>query len=131
VALSGFVGLLSAIARITVRLASDSVSGFVGLRRGHKETRGALAAKLGEAETLIGKSLAEQWAINKSVHFNKWENLQKVEFQAVVDAFKALLERLRCANRECGTYVFVSPRKGPQEALRCNCGAININLKAK
>ena len=31
---SGFVGSLSAIARITVRLRSDSVSGFVGIRTG-------------------------------------------------------------------------------------------------
>jgi recombinational DNA repair ATPase RecF len=98
---------------------------------GHAGEMAALAAKRAEAKTLIGKSLTEQWTINPAVHFNEWANFGKAEFQAVVDAFKALLEHIRCANPQCGTYPYVAPKKGPSEALRCSCGAIQINLKSK
>lgn len=96
---------------------------------GHGDAKVALEAKLAEAETLIQKSAAEQWAINKSVHFNEWENFAKSEFKAVADAFKALLDHIRCRNARCGGYPYLTPRKGASEQLRCNCGAVNINLK--
>lgn len=89
----------------------------------------ALAAARARAKELVARTSAEQWAINPSVHFNAWANLQRREFQDVVDAFKALLENLRCENESCKSYIYVSPRKGKAEALRCSCGATNINLK--
>jgi len=78
---------------------------------------------------LIAKTNAEQWAINPSVHFTEWANLEVHEFQEVVDAFKMLLEHLRCENPACMSYLYVSPHKGQPEELRCNCGKIAINLK--
>jgi len=81
------------------------------------------------AKELITKTNAEQWAINPSVHFNEWANFQAHEFQEVVKAFKDLLEHLRCENPACKSYLYVSPRKGHREELRCNCGATAINLK--
>lgn len=63
---------------------------------GHGGAQLALEEKLAEAEKLIKKSSAEQWAINKSVHFNEWENFAKTEFKEVADAFKALLDHIRC-----------------------------------
>lgn len=98
---------------------------------GHDEAKTELAAKLTEAKSLIQKTNAEQWAINKSVHFNEWENFTKAEFKTVADAFKALLDHIRCQNPKCGGYPYLTPRKGQPEQLRCSCGAININLKAK
>ena len=98
---------------------------------GHDETKAAIEEKLTEAEGLIQKTDAEQWAINKSVHFNEWENFTKAEFQEVVAAYKALLEHIRCSNEKCGGYPYLTPRKGASEQLRCNCGAINVNLKLK
>jgi len=98
---------------------------------GHGDAQAALEEKLAEAKILITKSNAEQWAINKSVHFNEWENFMKTEFKEVADAFKALLDHIRCQNEECGGYPYLTPRKGSSEQLRCSCGAININLKTK
>lgn len=97
--------------------------------RGDEKT--ALAAKRAEAKELIAKTSAELWAINPSVHFNEWANLQRHEFQEVVDAFKELLEKMRCENATCQSYLYVLPRKGKAEEMRCNCGAISINLKAE
>lgn len=98
---------------------------------GHSDAKAALEAKLAEAEVLIEKSSAEQWAINKSVHFNEWENFAKTEFKEVADAFKALLDHIRCQNAKCGGYPYLTPRKGASEQLRCSCGAVNVNLKTK
>ena len=94
-----------------------------------KEEEEALAAKRAEAKNLIAKTSAEQWIINPSVHYNKWANFEKHEFQEVVDAFKELLENLRCENESCKSYLYVSPPKGRAEEIRCNCGITNINLK--
>lgn len=98
---------------------------------GHGDAKDALDAKLAEAEALIQKTNAEQWAINKSVHFNEWENFTKTEFKGVGDAFKALLDHIRCQNPKCGGYPYLTPRKGASEQLRCSCGAVNVNLKTK
>lgn len=98
---------------------------------GHGDAQAELEEKLAEAEILIAKSNAEQWAINKSVHFNEWENFAKTEFKEVAYAFKALLDHIRCQNEKCGGYPYLTPRKGASEQLRCNCGAVNVNLKGK
>jgi len=98
---------------------------------GHDDDKAALEAKLTEAEALIKKISAEQWAINKSVHFNEWENFAKTEFNEVADSFKALLDHIRCQNAKCGGYPYLTPRKGASEQLRCSCGAVNVNLKTK
>jgi len=100
-------------------------------RWGHGNTQGKLEETLAEAEKLIANSSAEQWAINKSVHFNEWENFAKTEFKEVADAFKALLDHIRCQNKKCGGYPYLIPRKGASEQLRCSCGAVNVNLKIK
>lgn len=89
----------------------------------------SLATMRAITKDLIAKTNSEQWAINPSVHFNEWANLQVHEFQEVVDAFKKLLEHLRCKNPACMSYLYVSPHKGQKEELRCNCGTTAINLK--
>ena len=94
-----------------------------------KEEKEALTAKRAEAKKLIAKTNAEQWVINPSVHYSEWANFERHEFQEVVNAFKELLENLRCENESCKSYLYVSPPKGSAEEMRCNCGATNINLK--
>lgn len=98
---------------------------------GQTDAKNALEEKIAEAKTLTQRTNSEWWAINKSVHFNEWENFTKTEFQEVVEAFKAMLEHIRCSNDKCGGYPYLTPRKGSSEQLRCNCGAINVNLKAE
>lgn len=96
---------------------------------GHGDAKAALEKKFAEANALIQKINAEQWSINKSVHFNEWENFTKAEFEEVADAFKALLDHIRCNNPKCGGYPYLTPRKGASEQLRCSCGAVNVNLR--
>ena len=73
----------------------------------------------------------EQWVINKAVHYNGWASFSRSEFRAVVEAFKALLLPFRCPKAECDSWLYVTPRKGDEEALRCHCMGINLNLKPK
>lgn len=98
---------------------------------GHGDAQAELEEKLAEAEILIAKSNAEQWAINKSLHFNEWENFARTEFKEVAHAFKVLLDHIRCQNEKCGGYPYLTPRKGASEQLTCSCGAVNVNLKTK
>lgn len=74
-------------------------------------------------------SSVEQWAVNKAVHYNEWANFGKKDFEPVVAAFKELLDTFRCG--DCNTWLYVTPARGTPEALRCQCSAINLNLKAK
>ena len=84
-----------------------------------------------EAKEKIAKTQAEQWVINKSVHFNPWTNLQAEEFQTVATAFRELLSSMQCTNAACCEFVSVTPKKGKMEAIRCSCGNVNLNLKEK
>lgn len=98
---------------------------------GHDETKAQLDEMLQEAKKLISNANAENWSINKAVHFNAWENFTKTEFKKVADAYKSLLNHFRCPNPKCGGYPYLIPRKGSPEQLRCSCGKININMKNK
>lgn len=89
----------------------------------------ALIEKQGQAKTLIAATYVEQWTINKCVHFNAWGNLASSEFQEVVDAYRELLDHMRCSNEKCASLPRLTPRKGSSEQLRCNCQTINVNLK--
>lgn len=75
-----------------------------------------------------GATNVEQWAVNKAVHYNEWTNFGKKDFEPVVAAFEDLLACFRCAG--CDSWLYAAPRANP-EALRCACGAITLNLKAK
>ena len=95
---------------------------------GNKEEQGkavALKKAIGEAAQA---AQIEQWAVNKSVHYNEWANLGKKDFAPVVGAFTELLSQFHCAS--CDSWLHVSP-KGKPESLRCACGALNFNLNKK
>ncbi|MER9740889.1 AAA family ATPase [Mesorhizobium sp. M0187] len=92
----------------------------------------AKEAALERKTTLSGSSGAsnvEQWVVNKAVHYNEWANFGKKDFEPVVAAFSELLECLRC--KDCQSWLYVTPRGGSPESLRCQCYAVNLNLKAK
>lgn len=71
----------------------------------------------------------EQWAVNKAVHYNEWTNFGRKDFEPVVAAFNELLERFRCDT--CDSWVYVTPKRGAPESLRCVCASISLNLKPK
>ena len=72
---------------------------------------------------------SEQWVVNRAIHFNEWAHFTKSEFREVVEAFKRLLAELRCSG--CGSWLYVMPKKGNLESLRCPCAAVMVNLKVK
>jgi hypothetical protein len=73
-------------------------------------------------------SSVEQWAINKAVHYNEWENFGKRDFAPVANAFRELLECFRC--QSCESWLFVTPRHKPI-SLRCVCDTVSLNLESK
>jgi recombinational DNA repair ATPase RecF len=95
----------------------------------NKEECGRLSVYQKEFSSRMDKSQVEQWAINKSIHYNEWAQLKEQDFAPVVEAFADLLASFRCAS--CGGLIYVSPGKGPKESLRCDCGAFHLNLKTK
>lgn len=75
----------------------------------------------------LARSQVEQWAINKSIHYNEWGTFKKQDFTPVVAAFKELLASFQCPT--CGGYFYVTPQKGSRESVRCDCSAVTLNLK--
>ena len=88
------------------------------------------AMKTARSETLR-KCGGEQWVINSAIHYNEWASFTKGEFRAVVEVFKALLLQFRCSKVGCESWLYVMPRKGEPEVLRCHCMALNLNLRPK
>lgn len=88
----------------------------------------AITKRQKEFKGRVDKSQVNQWAINKSIHYNEWASLKKKDFIPVVEAFKSLLDSFRC--QDCGAYYYVTPAKGSREGIRCDCGA-RLNLKRK
>jgi hypothetical protein len=71
----------------------------------------------------------DQWQVNAGVHFNPWANLEKKDFQPIVQAFQDLSNKLTCPT--CKDLMSVRPIKGPRETLYCSCGAHNFTLASK
>lgn len=72
----------------------------------------------------------EQWVVNRAIHFNEWASFSKADFGPVVQAVKSLLDQWQCTNPDCGSWLYPSPKRDPED-LRCRCGLVNVNLKKK
>jgi len=86
----------------------------------------ALQAMFADAKVKTG---FDTWQVNAAVHFNEWADLQKSDFEPVVAAFRAFTGAFQCLS--CSEMYFVTPDRGPKEALRCGCGTLNLNLLQK
>lgn len=82
-----------------------------------------------KATGIIGRSQIEQWIINANVHYNRWEEFNKNDFEPVVGAFKELFELFIC--KSCGMFITRSETKGttPKDIVTCNCGKIFWNIQ--
>ena len=80
---------------------------------------------------ILKKCGGEQWVINTAIHYNAWATFTAAEFRPVLEAFKALLLQFRCNQSGCESWLYVTPRKGDPEVLRCSCMALNLNLKSQ
>ena len=96
---------------------------------GNKPEKEAVANRKAALSTSAGASGVEQWVVNKAVHYNEWANFGRKDFEPVVAAFKELLGCFRCET--CESWVYVTPRHGMPESLRCACNQISLNLKLK
>jgi energy-coupling factor transporter ATP-binding protein EcfA2 len=89
--------------------------------------------ELGEYEAtindIINRSQVEQWVINASVHYNKWQDFSKNDFEPVVKVFQELFSLFTCS--KCGTIISISYSKGttPKAILSCGCGSFFWNLE--
>ena len=86
----------------------------------------ALEDKFGQAKISTNY---DHWQVNAAVHFNEWADLTKQDFSPAVTAFRAFMEAFNCTT--CEEIYFVVPDRGRKEALRCGCGALNLNLLQK
>jgi hypothetical protein len=102
--------------------AADSAQSW-----GKLEARDAIVERRAALAASKGATAVQQWAINKAVHFNEWANFGKKDFEPAVAAFRDLLDRFRCAT--CDSWLYVTPRRGPSDSLRCSCDGISFNLK--
>jgi recombinational DNA repair ATPase RecF len=118
--------LPSAVSRLQglYRKAKDAANSW-----NQKDIIDQLGTRHSEFSDRLKTSHAEEWQVNSAVHFNSWDNLGKEDFQAVVNAFRELLDGFGCS--ECDTYFRVLPDRETPEALRCDCGKANINLRKK
>jgi hypothetical protein len=94
-----------------------------------KEEMAQIATRHDEFRKRLNQSQVEQWAINKSIHYNEWISLRKEDFLPVVSAFQELISSFRC--QQCGAFFYVTPPRGQKEAVRCDCGTVNFNLKKR
>jgi len=82
-----------------------------------------------KANDIIAKSQIEQWIINANVHYNKWDEFSKNDFEPIVEAFRDLFGLFTCSS--CGTMISVSQSKGATEKniVSCGCGKIFWNIE--
>lgn len=80
---------------------------------------------------VVGAQDGENWAINALVHNNDWATMSKADFAPVVTACKEFLELFTCSNPTCDGWIYVIGRPGRDEALRCGCGTLTLNLRSK
>ena len=95
-----------------------------------EEQQKGVAALKEKFSHAVKNTKTEEWALNPAVHFNEWANFTKSEFLPLVHAYRELLSNWQCA--KCGSWAYVTPRKGSRETARCKCGqGISLNLRAK
>ena len=104
--------------------AADSAQSW-----GKSEEKNAIVEHRASLSASKGAAAVEQWAVNKAVHYNEWANFGKKDFEPVVAAYRELLGRFHCST--CDSWIYVTPRRGPSDSLRCSCDRISFNLKPK
>jgi recombinational DNA repair ATPase RecF len=78
---------------------------------------------------IIGRSQVEQWGINENVHYSRWGDFSKGDFEPIVEAFRDLHDLFKCSKCQGLLYVTLKEKK-PQD-LRCLGGHVNYNLIKK
>ena len=69
----------------------------------------------------------ERWAVNPALHYNQWADFTPQDFKPVIDIFRDLFSIFQC--NKCGTLLHLVINGPRPEAVKCNCGEVNWNLK--
>jgi len=82
-----------------------------------------------KANKIIDRTQVEQWIINENVHYNKWSEFGKEDFEPVVMAFKDLFALFSCD--KCGSTIELTRTKGKnaKSFVSCACGNIHWNVQ--
>lgn len=96
---------------------------------GNNELIEELAEIESVANQVIAKSNVEQWAVNPNVHYSGWAQFSPKDFVPVLAAFRDLQDLFMCTG--CGSQIGLTFQDSEEVSLRCNCGKVNWNLKAK
>lgn len=104
--------------------AKDAASSW-----GHRTQVDAVAARELTFKERLADTQMEQWAINKSVHYNEWANLTPDEFRAVVSAYRELLAAFLCPS--CDGWIDLLSGDSAGAALACGCKQTCLNLQRK
>jgi hypothetical protein len=110
--------------RNIIKLAKNAAQSW-----GNEEVLGNLVELDSVRKQIFSRTHAEQWAVNTSVHYNNWANLEINDFKPVVEAFQDLFGLFSCSN--CGGMLHLSLSGNSPSNLRCKCGNVNWNLIKK
>jgi len=72
---------------------------------------------------------AEQWAVNKAIHFDSWYTLGQEDFRDVVRSMQNMCEQFLCS--KCGGTIHLALSDHRPVAMRCSCQNISWNLESK
>lgn len=114
-------------------LAPAAISALKGYMKKAKDNFQALKQqdkvdKLNEMDKKIGAVVTtlqlEQWAVNANVHFNKWAEMSKKDFEPVLEAFRELFDLFICPT--CKSLLYLSQGKSGENKLTvsCSCGEV-------
>ena len=81
------------------------------------------------SKDVFGRINMERWAVNPAVHYNQWADFTPQDFKPVVDSFQDLFGMFQC--EKCGTLMHLVMDCATAEAVKCNCGSVNWNLRGK
>lgn len=95
---------------------------------GDKAAVEAVKAKKDARTAIVPEQESEAWLVNALVHNNDWANASVNDLRPVLDATRAFLDLFTCGNPDCGGWIYTG---WPEDALRCDCGNYNLNLKKK
>lgn len=88
----------------------------------------AVKVKKDARRAIVPEQESEAWLVNALVHNNDWASASVNDLKPVLEATRAFLGLFTCDNEACGGWIYTV---WPEDALRCDCGNSNLNLKKK
>ena len=75
------------------------------------------------------RTQSEQWGINDNVHYSKWADFSKEDFQPIAEAFQDMEGLFSCPH--CNGMLALNMSGLTPTNLKCACGNISWNLETK